>query len=134
MSTASMLMVDPIHSKAYSKRFGDEIRHKDVTDFRKENLGVISMLEELAAKQAEVVQKPPFDDFENNLALKLIDQRLTELYGLVLSNPEQVKDYVEEAIEPVMDRIQEINDKGLSFKTLSTPTYHIFLKIPFENG
>ena len=33
-------------------------------DFRKENLGVISMLEELAAKQAEVVQKTPFDDFE----------------------------------------------------------------------
>ena len=28
VSTVSMLMVDPIHSKAYSKRFGDDIRHK----------------------------------------------------------------------------------------------------------
>lgn len=49
---------------------------------------VISILDELAAKKTEVVDKTPFDDYANSIALKMIDQRIVELYQLVAQNPQ----------------------------------------------
>ena len=108
---ASMLMVEPKHTKAFSTRIGYDPRLKEIEKFRDANRNVISILEELAAKKAEVVDKTPFDNFEDNLAIKLIDQRLQDLYALVQSNPEQVREYVEDAIEPIIDGIEELNRK-----------------------
>jgi hypothetical protein len=77
-----MLMVEPIHSKAFSKRFGKDIRNQEIEKFKDKNLEVIAILQELAAKKLEIVDMTPFDNYESNLALKLIDQRLIELYSL----------------------------------------------------
>ena len=111
VSAASMLMVDPIHSKAFSTRFGDDIRRGEVEKFKAQNSEVISILQELAAKKAEIVDKTPFDDFEDSLALKLIDQRLSELYALIKTSPEVTRKYVEEAIEPVVESLDKIDKK-----------------------
>jgi hypothetical protein len=86
-SMASMLMAEPIYSKAFSERFGKDIRNQEIGKFKDKNLEVISILQELAAKKSEIVDTTTFDDYESNLALKLIDQRLTELYSLTIKSP-----------------------------------------------
>jgi integrase/transposase InsO family protein len=111
VSAASMLMVDPIHTKAFSPLFGDDIRRGEVEKFKAQNSEVISILEELASKKAEIVDRTPFDDFEDNLALQLIDQRLSELYALIQTSPEVTRKYVEEAIEPVTESLEKIDKK-----------------------
>ena len=68
-------------------------------------------MEEYAAKKAELVDHTPFDDFENNLALKLIDKRLMELYDLIQNNPLVVQKYVENAIEYTNENIQKFQDE-----------------------
>lgn len=68
-------------------------------------------MEEYAVKKAELVDNTPFDDFETNLALKLIDKRLMELYDLIQSNPLVIRKYVEDAIEPTNKNIQEFQDE-----------------------
>lgn len=60
------------------------------------------MLEEYAAKKAELVDNTPFESFENNL------QRLMELYDLIENNPLVIKKYVESAIEPTNEIVQEL--------------------------
>ena len=83
VTIASMLMVNPKYPKAFSERFGEDARRKEMSKYKLENSRVTSILEELATKKAEIVDKTPFDNFDNNLALKLIDKRLTELYELI---------------------------------------------------
>jgi hypothetical protein len=56
-STAAMLMVEPIHSKAFSERFGKDIRNQEIEKFKDKNLEVIGILQELAAKKSEIVDK-----------------------------------------------------------------------------
>lgn len=68
-------------------------------------------MEEYVAKKAELVSKTPFDDFETNLALELIDKRLIELYDLIQNNPLVIRKYVEDAIEPANENIQELQDE-----------------------
>jgi hypothetical protein len=87
LSMASMLMAEPTYSKAFSERFGKDIRNQEIEKFKDKNLEVISILQELAAKKSEIVDTTTFDDYESNLALKLIDQRLTELYSLIIKFP-----------------------------------------------
>jgi integrase len=111
VSTASMLMVEPIHSKGFSERFGKDIRNQEIEKFKDQNLEVIGILQELAAKKSELVDTTPFDDYENNLALKLIDQRLIELYSLIIKSPERTRQYVEEAIEPVTNSLDHLHEK-----------------------
>jgi hypothetical protein len=55
---------------------------------------VSSILAELAAKKGELVEKTPFDDFENKLALQLIDNRLNEIYSIIKDNPDTTRAYV----------------------------------------
>ena len=94
--------------KSYTQSFDDQVYYMirfPLSDFiiyigadhkshyqRKKALQIFKDLEAFQIFKLQTFTLQDFDDFENNLALKLIDQRLTELYGLVLSNPEQVKD------------------------------------------
>lgn len=82
---ASLLMRPPKYAKAFSERYGLNSRRKEILAYKSQAYEVVSVLEEYAAKKAELVDKTPFD-FDNNLALELIDKRLMELYGLIQSN------------------------------------------------
>lgn len=42
----------------------------------------------LMLNRDEVVENIPFDDYDNNLSLKVIYQRLKNIYGLIRSNNE----------------------------------------------
>ena len=61
--------------------------------------------------RAEVIDKTPFDNEEQDLYLATITARLDELYGLIEANPAITKQYVEDALEPLPDTIQEIDRK-----------------------
>ena len=93
-SMASMLMVDPIYSKAFSEQFGSDFRRDHINHFKNESKAVTSILDEIAAKRSEIVDKTPFDTYDDSLALKVIDDRLNAIYGLIQSNPEVTREYV----------------------------------------
>ena len=109
--TASLFMREPKHPKAFSKRYGHDYRREEILTFKSQAYEVVSVLEEYAAKKAELVDNTPFDDFENNIALELIDKRLMELYGLIQNNPLIIKKYVENAIESTNEIVQELQDE-----------------------
>lgn len=106
-NTASMLMIEPKHTKAFSERFGKDPRATDVKNYVLQSKKVMSILDELAIYKAEVVENTPFDLYENNIALKMIDKRIQELYLLVANNPEITREYVENAIEPLREELEE---------------------------
>ena len=110
-STASMLMVEPKYSKAFSEHFGSDFRREYIDQFKLENIGVTSILDEIAHKRSEIVDKTPFDTYDDNLALQVIDDRLNAIYSLIQSNPEITREYVEEAILPIQDMIESIDEK-----------------------
>ena len=83
---------------------GDEGQGKKVTAAYL----VVSLLE---SKKAEIVNRTPFDTFENSIALKVIDQRLTELNDLILSNPYIIRKTLEGAIEPVNENVDELREQ-----------------------
>jgi len=70
-----------------------------------------SILDEIAARKAEIVDKTPFDDFNDNLLIKVIDERLNALYELIQINPEITQQYVEKAVEPINDSLEELHFK-----------------------
>ena len=115
VTAASLLMAEPKYSKSFSERIGNDFRLEHVNKFKYENKKVIGILEELAAKKAEVVENTPFD-YENNIALKIIDKRITELYDLILSNPEVTKQYVQEALEPIEETLDEVSENVQDIK------------------
>jgi integrase len=110
-STAAMLMVEPEYSKAFSERYGDDFRRKNIDQFKLQSNEVISILDEIAAKKAEIVEKTPFDFYEDNLALKVIDDRLQSIYALIRSNPELTREYVEETLLPIQDMLEGMDEK-----------------------
>ena len=110
-STAAMLMVEPTYSKAFSEFYGEDFRREPVDEFKIQSNSVVSILDEIAAKRSEVVDKTPFDFYEDNLALKVIDERLKSIYGLIQSNPDITRQYVEEAILPIQDMLESMDDK-----------------------
>ena len=110
-NTASMLMIEPTYSKAFSEYIGNDFRRKHVEEFKSQNNYVVGILDEIAAKRAEVVEKTPFDTYDDNLALKVIDERLRDMYSLIQSNPEVTRQYVEEAILPIQDMLESMDDK-----------------------
>ena len=87
-SVASKLMIQPQHPKAFSEHYGEDFRRTYINKFKSEANNVISILEEIAQKQAEVVEKTPFDAFEDELVLKVIDERLKSIYELIYQNPQ----------------------------------------------
>ena len=110
-TTASMLMVEPTYPKAFSELYGHDFRREHVDEFKLQSSQVVSILDEIAAKRTEVVEKTPFDLYEDNLALKIIDERLKDMYSLIQSNPEVTRQYVEEAILPIQDMLENMDDK-----------------------
>lgn len=72
---------------------------------------VVNLLEDIRSKKAEIVDKTPFDNFEDNITLKLIDQNLTELSNLVSSNPYIVRKTVEGAIGPVNENVDVLREQ-----------------------
>nr|WPV72646.1 putative integrase/recombinase protein [Navicula sp.] len=100
-STASMLMIEPKHSKAFSDLYGSGYRRDEINKFKSQSDDIISILDE----------KTPFDLYENNLALQVIDERLQAIYGLIRSNPDLTREYVEQAILPIQDMIELLDDK-----------------------
>ena len=71
----------------------------------------------LECKKAEIVNKTPFDDFESSLALKVIDQRLTELYDLISDNHYLTRKTVDGVVELIDENITEPADKSNLVKT-----------------
>jgi integrase len=108
---ASMLMTEPKYSKAFSEFYGTDFRREHIDQYKAENMGVISILDEIAVKRAELVDKTPFDDYDSNLALRVIDDRLKSIYSLIMNNPELTRQYVEEAILPIQDMLESMDDK-----------------------
>ena len=114
VSTASMLMVDPLYTQAKSKYVANDFRTDEVEKFKAENTKVIGLLAELATRKAELVNKTPFDNFENDIALQVIDNRLNEIYAIIQNNPQVTRQYVEEAIEPIEpieDSLSQLHNK-----------------------
>ena len=72
---------------------------------------IIEMLREISSKKAEIVDQTPFDLFEDNLALQVIEERLQSIYSLIESNPDLTREYVEEAILPIQDQLNNIEQK-----------------------
>ena len=110
-STAAMLMVEPAYSKAFSDFYGEDFRREPVDEFKTQSNNIVSILDEIAAKRSEVVDKTPFDFYDDNLALKVIDERLKDIYGLIQSNPDTTRQYVEEAVLPIQDMLESMDDK-----------------------
>lgn len=110
-TTASMLMLEPLYSKAQSEHISEDPRLPHVKKYKLDKQKVMGFLQELAAQKAELVDKTPFDSFENQLAYKIIDKKLAEIYDLIQNNPEITKEYVSQALEPVQDSLEELHKK-----------------------
>ena len=72
---------------------------------------IVEILREISSKKAEIVDQTPFDLFEDNLALQVIEERLQSIYSLIESNPDLTREYVEEAILPIQDQLNNIEQK-----------------------
>lgn len=77
----------------------------------KEITKVVGSLDEIAAIKSEIVDRTPFDSYDNNLLIKVIDERLSGLYGLIKTNPEITQEYVEKAVEPINHSLDELHFK-----------------------
>ena len=110
-SVASHLMIEPLYSKSFSEHYGEDFRRDRIDQYKHQSNNVISILDEIATKRVEIVDKTPFDLYEENLALKVIDDRLQDIYGLIQSNPEVTRQYVEEAILPIQDMLESMDEK-----------------------
>lgn len=111
VSTAAIFMTDPKYPKAFSEHFGDDIRRLEIDRYKTENKKVIDLLQEFAAKKAEVVDETPFDYFlENKVVIEVIDKQINKLYQLIEKNQQIIKESVEKGIKPVNENIQDLND------------------------
>lgn len=116
--TASMLMSQPLYLKAFSKHIGTDDRRLEIEKYKSDNSEVIGILKEIASRKGEIVNTTPFDSFNDNLALAVIDERITQLYDLIERNPEITKRYVEEAMEPVQETLDTIESGVEELKQL----------------
>ena len=107
-SVAAQLMVEP---EAFSEFYGPDFRRDHIDQFKRQNNDVISILNEIAAAKAELIEKTPFDTDEQNLVITKISNQLDELYALIQNNPQITKQYVENALEPIQEVIAEIDRK-----------------------
>jgi integrase/recombinase XerD len=111
VSAATSLMKEPKYTQARSAYLGEDFRINEVEKYKAENAKVIGILTDIAARKAELVEKTPFDNFENNIVLQVIDSRLNEIYEIISNNPQITKQYVEEIIEPVEESLNQLHNK-----------------------
>jgi hypothetical protein len=90
-------MSQPLYLKAFSKYIGTDDRRLEIEKYKSGNSEVIGILKEIASRKGEIVNTTPFASFNDNLALTVIDERITQLYDLIERNPKITKRYVEEA-------------------------------------
>lgn len=67
-----------------------------------------ALLRSLESKKAEIVARTPFDNFEDRIALEVIDKRFAELYKLLSNNPYVIRKTIGGAIEPIHENIDEL--------------------------
>lgn len=108
--TASNLMREPLYDKAFSERFGKDHRRIEINSYKLQSQKITDILEEAAAKTAQVVDRTPFD-FNERLELEFIEKRLMEIYELIQTNPAATRKYVENAVEPIGENLQELKDE-----------------------
>lgn len=115
VTTASLFMNEPLYPKAFSEHIGADTRREEIKKYKTENNKIVSLLEEIAAKKAEIVDTTPFDSLDDNLALELIDKRLTELYSLIEANQLTIRNAFESTIQnnlkPVNEGIEELQEQ-----------------------
>lgn len=93
------------------KHFEDDSKVEEIEKFKNENSKVIGLLDKLAARKEELVDKTLFDDFENNLALQLIDNRLNKISAIIQNNPETTWEYVTQAIKTIKNSLADLHNK-----------------------
>ena len=111
VSAAASLMKEPKYTQARSAYLGEYFRINEVEKYKAENAKVIGILTDIATRKAELVEKTPFDNFENNIVLQVMDSRLNEIYEIISNNPQITKQYVEEIIEPVEESLNQLHNK-----------------------
>jgi len=104
-------MVEPTYSKAFSSFYGEDFRRTDIDNFKSQADEVLSIMDEIASKRAEVVERTPFDNYDDNIALQVIDERLKEIYQVIQNNPSLTREYVEDALLPIQDILESIDEK-----------------------
>ena len=111
---ASMLMVEPIYTKAFSNHYGYDFRREEINKFKTEYSKVNKFLEEIASKKAELVDTTPFDSREAEVIRQVINDRFNEIYQLLETNSYIVKECVEQVIEgsiqPLNENLDEIRE------------------------
>ena len=106
-STAALLMIEPTYSKAFSEYYVEDFRHKPVNEYKIYNNVVSSILDEIATKRAEVVDRTPFDYYND----KVIDEPLKAIYSAIQRNPDTTRQFVEEAILLIQDMLESMDEK-----------------------
>jgi len=104
-------MLEPLYSKAQSEHISKNPRLPHVKKYKLNKQKVIGFLQEIAAQKDELVDKTSFDSFKNQLAYEIIDKKLAEIYDLIQNNPDIIKEYVNQALEPVQDSLEELHKK-----------------------
>lgn len=51
------------------------------------------------------------NNFEDNIVLQIIDNRLNEIFEIISNNPQITRQYVEEIIEPVEESLNQLHNK-----------------------
>ena len=96
---------------ARSKYLANYFKVDEVEKSKTKNIKVIGSLAKLTLRKVELAYKTPFDNFENDIALQVIDNRLNEIYNIIQNNPQATRQYVEEAIEPIEDSLSQLHNK-----------------------
>lgn len=55
------------HPKAFSKQYGHDYRREEIRTYKSQAYEVVNVLEEYAAKKAELISNTSFDDFESKI-------------------------------------------------------------------
>ena len=76
---ASMLMVEPFHSKAQFEYISEDLRLPCIKKYKLDKQKVVSFLQDPAVQKAELVDRTLFDFFYNQLAYVSIDKKLAEI-------------------------------------------------------
>lgn len=110
-SGAALLIHKPNFFKAQSQHVAEDPRLHDVENYKAENKKVVTVLKEIAAKKAELVEQTPFDNYEDKLILEVIDNKLEEIYAIIQSDSQMTREYVSQSIEPVENSLDKLHEK-----------------------
>ena len=84
-------MIEPKYPNAFSEHFGEDPRHKDLDKYKYEIERMVTILNEMATKEAEVIDFTLFDNYEKNLTIQVMERKFQELSTLIQNNPETIR-------------------------------------------